>query len=64
LLSEISYGSFEREFTLPEGIDQDKIQAASRHGMLELTLPLKESATPRRIEIQTTALEARQIKAA
>jgi len=64
VLSEISYGKFEREFTLPEDIDQEKVQAAYRHGMLELTLPLTESAKPRRIEIQTTAPEAKQIKAA
>jgi HSP20 family protein len=64
VLSEISYGRFEREFTLPDDIDQDKVQAAYRHGMLELTLPLVESAKPRRIEIETTAPEARQIKAA
>jgi HSP20 family protein len=64
VLSEISYGKFEREFTLPENIDQEKVQATYRHGMLELTLPLTESAKPRRIEIQTTAPQARQIKAA
>jgi HSP20 family molecular chaperone IbpA len=64
VLSEISYGKFEREFTLPDEIDQEKVQAAYRHGMLELTLPLEESAKPRRIDIQTTAPEAKQIKAA
>jgi len=63
VLSEISYGRFEREFTLPEDIDPEKVQAAYRHGMLELTLPLKEGAKPRRIEIET-APEARQLKAA
>jgi len=64
VLSEISYGKFEREFTLPDEIDQEKVQAAYRHGMLELTLPLRESAKPRRIQIETTTPEARQIKAA
>jgi HSP20 family protein len=64
VLSEISYGKFEREFTLPEDIDQEQVQAAYRHGMLELTLPLTESAKPRRIEIQTAMPEAKQIKAA
>ena len=64
VLSEISYGRFEREFTLPEDIDREKVAAAYRHGMLELTLPLKESAKPRRIEIETTTHEAKQIKAA
>src|SRR3954463_5160018 len=50
ILSEISYGRFEREFTLPENIDSEKVQATYRHGMLELMLPLKEGAKPRRIE--------------
>lgn len=63
VLSEISYGKFEREFTLPEDIDSEKVQATYRHGMLELTLPLKESAKPRRITVET-APEAKQIKAA
>jgi HSP20 family protein len=63
VLSEISYGRFERDFTLPDDIDQENVQAGYRHGMLELTLPVKESAKPRRIEIQTTT-EAKQIKAA
>lgn len=64
VLSEISYGKFEREFTLPEDIDSEKVQATYRHGMLELTLPLKESAKPRRISVETTTPEAKQIKAA
>ena len=64
VVSEISYGKFEREFTLPENIDSERVQATYRHGMLELTLPLKESAKPRRIQIDTTAPETKQIKAA
>lgn len=63
VLSEISYGRFEREFTLPEDIDSDKVQATCRHGMLELMLPLKESAQPRRVEIQATP-DAKQLQAA
>jgi hypothetical protein len=39
------------------------VQATYRHGMLELVLPLKESATPRRIEVHA-ALETKQLKAA
>lgn len=36
---ERSYGRFERSFTLPESIDEKKINAAYRDGMLHLTLP-------------------------
>jgi HSP20 family protein len=63
ILSEISYGRFEREFTLPEDIDSEKVQATYRHGMLELVLPLKESAKPRRIEVDVTP-ETKQLHAA
>lgn len=63
VFSEISYGRFEREFTLPEEIDGDRVRASYHHGMLELTLPLKESAKPRRIEIATAA-DAKQLQAA
>jgi HSP20 family protein len=63
VLGEITYGRFEREFTLPEDIDAQHVQATYRHGMLELLLPLKESAKPRRIEVKM-APEARQLQAA
>jgi HSP20 family protein len=62
-LSEIGCGRFEREFTLPDAIDAEHVQAIYRHGMLELTLPLKESAKPRRIQIQAPQ-EMEQLTAA
>lgn len=49
--SELAYGPFERTFTLPSNVDGDNVAASYRHGMLELTLPIAESAKPRRIEI-------------
>ena len=61
--NEIAYGRFEREFTLPEEIDADHVEATYRNGMLELTLPLNESVKPRRIEV-TSQTEPKQIKAA
>jgi HSP20 family protein len=63
IISEISYGRFEREFTLPEDIDAPHVEASYRHGMLELALPLSEGAKPRRIEVKTTP-EAKQLHAA
>jgi HSP20 family protein len=63
VMSEIVYGRFEREFTLPEDIDAQHAQAAYRHGMLELVLPLKESAKPHRIEVKP-APETEQLHAA
>ena len=63
VMSEIAYGRFERDFTLPEDIDAQHVQATYRHGMLELVLPLKESAKPHRIEVKT-APETTQLHAA
>jgi HSP20 family protein len=42
---------FEQTLTVPQFLDLEKMTAASRHGMLEVTLPLKESVKPRRIQI-------------
>lgn len=50
-VSELAYGTFERTFTLPDELDADKVVANYRHGLVELTLPIKESARPRRISI-------------
>jgi HSP20 family protein len=55
------YGKFEREFTLPADIDADHVTARYHDGVLELTLPVKESVKPRRIEVAT---EAKHIKTA
>ena len=38
-LSERSYGSFQRAFALPDGIDRDKIDASFAKGVLTVTLP-------------------------
>jgi HSP20 family protein len=36
---ERSFGSFQRSFSLPETVDDDKISASYKNGVLELTLP-------------------------
>lgn len=51
--SEFHYGRFERAFTLPANVDAEKVSADYVHGVLELTLPLAETAKPRRIAIGT-----------
>jgi HSP20 family protein len=53
LVSEITYGRFERTLSLPESIDAEKVSASYRNGMLELHLPLRESVKPRTIQIET-----------
>jgi HSP20 family protein len=57
IVSEIHYGRFERDFTLPEAIDAKHVQAAYRHGMLEFVLPLAEDAKPHRITVKTASEE-------
>lgn len=43
-LSERHYGSFQRTFGLPEGVDPEKIEAHFSKGVLTLTLPKKPDA--------------------
>ena len=38
-VSERRYGSFERYFALPEGVDANKIEATFKNGVLKVTLP-------------------------
>ena len=63
LFSELPHGQFERDFTLPDEIDTERVEATYRHGMLELTLPLKEAANPRRIPVYAVS-DARQFATA
>lgn len=48
---ERSYGSFTRSFTLPTVVDQEKIKADYRDGVLRVTLPKREEAKPKQISI-------------
>jgi len=43
-LRERHYGSFERQFAVPEGVDTDKIEARFKKGVLTITLPKKPEA--------------------
>lgn len=52
---ERSYGSFNRSIALPEGIDENKIDANFKRGVLKIKLPKTADAQEksRRIEIKT-----------
>ncbi|MGE0704231.1 MAG: Hsp20/alpha crystallin family protein [Vicinamibacterales bacterium] len=51
-ISELPYGQFERDITLPDAIDPKRVRAAYTNGMLELDLPLAEGTRRHRIEVQ------------
>jgi HSP20 family protein len=53
LVQEYDTGNFLREFTLGQLVDQNRIEAAMKDGVLRLTLPKVEKAKPRKIEIKT-----------
>ena len=45
------YGAFQRSFMLPTTVDQEKIRASYRDGVLELHLPKVQAAQPKRIAV-------------
>ena len=49
---ERSYGAFYRRFALPDTADAEGISAHGRNGVLEISIPKKPEAAPRRIEIK------------
>lgn len=53
IYTEYESGSFLRSFTLSNVIDQAKIEASMKDGILKVILPKAESAKPRRIVVQT-----------
>ena len=56
-LHERHFGSFERSFAVPEGVDGDKIEASFKQGILTVTLPKKPEAIKpeKKIEVKTAA---------
>lgn len=49
---ERGHGTFHRSFTLPTTIDQDRIRAEHRNGILEVSLPKTEGGQPKTISVQ------------
>lgn len=47
MLSERRYGSFQRQLSLPSDVDPNGIKAKFKDGVLTVTLPKDEHATPR-----------------
>lgn len=45
------YGNFYRSFLLPTTVDEEKISAQLKNGLLKVVLPKKEEARPRQIPV-------------
>ena len=51
MYSEYNVGNYFRRFSIGETIDRERISAAMDRGVLTVTLPKREVARPRRIEV-------------
>jgi HSP20 family protein len=49
---ERAYGTFQRAFTLPGMVEQDKVKAKFKDGILEIVLPKAEKAKPKQIKVE------------
>lgn len=54
-LAERSYGTFQRSFSLPSGIDREKIKAQFKKGVLNLSIPKTEEAKAKQKKIKVTS---------
>jgi len=52
VLRQYRVGNYYRAFQLSDDYDKDKISAKLENGLLEITIPKKEEAKPKRIEIK------------
>ncbi|MFT3762818.1 MAG: Hsp20/alpha crystallin family protein [Pseudoxanthomonas sp.] len=51
------YGSFHRRFALPDSADADGISAHGKNGVLEIVIPKKPEAAPRRIQVGAPSMQ-------
>ena len=50
--NERAHGGFYRRFALPDSANPDGIEATGKHGVLEISIPKRPEASPRRINVQ------------
>ena len=48
------YGGFQRSFSIPATIHQEKVRASSDKGVLTITLPKREEVKPKQITVEVT----------
>ncbi len=48
------FGSFQRTLSLPNSVDQEKIEAVMKDGVLKVTLPKKEEVKPKQIAVKVS----------
>lgn len=48
---ECSYGSFVRSFRVPDGVDESKVKAEFKDGVINVTLPKSQKAKSKALEI-------------
>jgi len=51
---EIWYGNFQRTISLPQGVDSENVGATSKNGVLTVSVPKRDEAKQRRIEIKSS----------
>lgn len=54
---ERGHGAFARSFTLPDTADADGIVASGRNGVLEVVIPKRAEAAPRRIQVGRESIQ-------
>ena len=52
---ERAYGTFVRQFSLPQTVDSAKIAAEYKDGVLSVKLPVREEAKPRTVKVEVAA---------
>ena len=59
---ETFYGKFERQITLPQGVEADKVTANYQHGVLEIRVPLPAQLAARKVPIQIEEKEKKTLE--
>lgn len=53
LVNQFRYGQFFKQLSFPDGVDHERIEAAYKNGVLEISLPKALAIQKRSIQIQT-----------